>query len=451
MSVDGISVSAPRRRLASLARLRQSGHHLYAVLTSAAQVFAIRLLGAGLTYVSTIIVARALGSYEFGIYAYVSVVVMLLGIALSFGFNSSTLRFVPNYLARRRARRLSGFLKQSYGMALGVGCGGALLAAAIVWALRGIIEDHFVKPLLLGLLCVPVWTLLNQLEATARALGWMKTAYVPGYILRPLVLTGVVGAVVLFGGTADAITATLALCAACATAALAQGAVVYSGIREHLAVARPAFHTAYWVATSLGFLVIDALRITLDNIDVLMIGRLIDPHSVAIYFAVIRTGGLVALVSFSMIALSIPKFAEIHSIGTRDDLQRLVSSVTRLIFWPSCLVAGALAALGPFVLSLFGPEFRSGYPTMLVVLIGLVLRSSLGPVEYLLNMTGHHRDTISVYAVAAAANVALNLWLIPAYGIIGAAIATHASMIGATLCLHLLVRKRLRVSAFVSF
>jgi O-antigen/teichoic acid export membrane protein len=321
----------------------------------------------------------------------------------------------------------------------------------VVWASRGIIEDHFVKPLLVGLLCVPVWTLLNQLEATARALGWVNTAYVPGYILRPLVLTGIVGAVVLFGGTADAISAILALCAACATAALAQGAIVYSGIRQHLAVARPSFHTGYWVATSLGFLVIDALRITLDNIDVLMIGRLIDPHSVAIYFAVIRTGGLVALVSFSMIALSTPKFAEIHSTGTRDDLQRLVSSVSRLIFWPSCLVAAALAACGPFVLSLFGPEFRSGYPTMLVVLIGLVVRSSLGPVEYLLNMTGHHRDTIAVYAVAAAANVVLNLWLIPAYGIMGAAIATHASMIGATLCLLLLVRKRLRVSAFVAF
>jgi O-antigen/teichoic acid export membrane protein len=104
---------------------------------------------------------------------------------------------------------------------------------------------------------------------------------------------------------------------------------------------------------------------------------------------------------------------------------------------------------GPFVLKLFGPDFEAGYPTLLVVLAGLVLRSATGPVEYLLNMTGHHRDTVRVYGVCALGNIGLNLLLIPAYGIIGAALATYAAMLSANLWLYVLVRRRLGVNAFV--
>jgi O-antigen/teichoic acid export membrane protein len=431
------------------ARVLTSQHNLYVVLKSAVQVFAIRIVGAGLTYASMIFLARWLGAYDFGIYAYVFVIVTLLGLALSFGFNSSGLRFVPSYLARKKLRRLSGFLKQSYRIVLGLSLLGSLLSAGLVFAFRNIIEPYYFLPLLVGLLCVPIWTLLNQFEATARAFGWVHVAYIPGYILRPLLLLGFVGGLVLFGGTADAVGALWAMIGACAVAALAQGLLVYSGTRPYLAKVKPAFHTRHWFKISLSFLMIDGFRMVLDNTDVLMIGWLLDPHSVAVYFAAIRTGGLVAFVSFSMIALAVPKFAEIHSTGTRQELQKFVSDVIQLTFWPSLLTALALAVLGPLVLSLFGADFKMGYPTLLVVLTGLVLRSASGPVEFLLNMTGHHRDTMWVYALAALANIGLNILLIPALGILGAAIATYMAMLGGNLCLYLLVWKRLGVNAFV--
>jgi len=449
MSATETSLHSAASPLQRFARLRGSHQHIYAVLKSAVQVFTIRVVGAGLTYGSMIFLARWLGSYDFGIYAYVFVIVTLLGLAFSFGFNNSAVRFVSSYLARKKRRRLSGFLQQSYGIVLALSSLGALLSAGLLYVFRGSIEPHYFLPLLVGLLCVPVWTLLNQLEATARALGWVNVAYIPGYVLRPLLLMGFVGGAVLLGAVPDAVGALWAMLGACAVAALAQGMLVYSGIRQHLVGAKAAFHTRHWVTVSFSFLMIDGFRMLLDNTDVLMIGRLLDPHSVAVYFAVIRTGGLVAFVSFSIIALAVPKFAELHSTGTGRELQSLVSEVIQLIFWPSLLMAVALALLGPFALSLFGTDFESGYPTLLVVLTGLVLRSATIPVEYLLNMTGHHRDTMWVYAVAAVANIGLNLLLIPMYGILGAAIATYAAMLSGNFWLYLLVRKRLRVNAFV--
>lgn len=419
------------------------------VLTRASQVMAIRLAGAGLTYAAMVFLARWLGPHDFGVYAYVLVIVTLLGLAFSFGFNSSSLRFVPSYLARRRLRRLSGFIRRSHGIVLALSIAGALCCAGLVLVLRGRIEPYYVMPLLVGLLCVPIWTLLNQLEATARSFGWVNIAYIPGYILRPLLIMAGVGGVVWLRGSADAVGALWALTAACAVAVLVQGGLVLAGTRPHLATVKPAFHTSHWLAVSLNFLLIDGFRMLLDNTDVLLIGWLLDPHSVAIYFAAIRSGGLVAFVSFSMLAFAVPKFAEIHSTGTQQDLQKFVTEVIQMMFWPSLLVATGLAILGPYILSLFGADFVAGYPTMLVVLAGLVLRAATGPVEFLLNVTGHHRDTMRVYALAALASIGLNLILIPAFGIVGAAMATYIAMLGGNAYLYVLVKKRLGVSAFL--
>ena len=422
---------------------------LCAVLKSAVRVLAIRLLGAGLAYASMVLLARWLGSNDFGIYAYVVVIVTLLGLAFSFGFNSSSLRFISSYLAQNKLSRLSGFLRQSYKIVVLLSLVGALAGAGLVFALKGVIAPYYVAPLLVGLLCVPVWSLLNQLEATARAFGWVHTAYVPGFVLRPLLLMAFVGMLLLFGGSADAVSALWALIGACVVAALVQGLLIYSRVRDHLANSKPVLHTRHWLSVSLGFLTIDGFRMLLDNADILLIGWFLDPHSVAVYFAVIRTSGLIAFVSFSVIATAVPKFAEIHSTGTRDELQAFVTSVIRLMFWPSLVAAIAMACLGPFLLSLFGTDFQSGYPTMLVVLTGLVLRAATLPVEYLLNMTGHHRDTMRVYGYSALATIALNLVLIPAFGILGAAIGTYTAMLAGNVFLYRLVRKRLGISAFV--
>jgi O-antigen/teichoic acid export membrane protein len=429
--------------------LRLARHeNLLVVLKSATLVLLIRVAGAVLTYAAMIFLARWLGAFNFGVYAFVSVIVTLVGIALSAGFNSSALRFIPAYLARQKWRRLNGFLARSYGIILVISVLGALLGAGIVGALRSVIEPYYFVPLLVGLLSVPVWTLLNQGEVTARAFGWVHLAYVPGYIVRPILLIAFVGGLVLVTPP-DAVAALWGFFGACVVAAIGQGVVLHRRIRQRMATAGAHHHTQHWLTISLGFLVIDGFRMLLDNTDVLMIGRLLDPHDIAVYYAAIRTGGLVAFVSFSIIALAVPKFAEIHATGTRRDLQKFVSGVIHLTFWPSLLAAVGLASLGPFVMSLFGPDFEGGYPTMLVVLTGLVLRAATAPAEHLLNVTGYHRDTIRVYAVAALANIALNLLLIPRWGILGAAVSTYTAMLSGNAWLYLLVRRRLGVSAFV--
>jgi O-antigen/teichoic acid export membrane protein len=422
---------------------------LRAVLTGATQVMVIRMVGAALAYVTAIFMARWLGTFEFGIYAYVWVCALILSCALPLGYPSAALRFLPDYLARGKWRRLHGFLKESVLVSLGVSTLGAIAGAVLILVFKSSIESYYVVPLLVGLICIPATALLNQMETTARAFGWLQTAFVPGYILRPLLPMAMVYALVKLGFEPTAVEALWALVAACLLASLVQGVLVFRGVSAAVPAAKPVHHSRHWSVISLSFVTIDGFRQILENCDVLMIGRLLDPTSVAAYYAAIRTGGLIAFIYFAVVALAVPTFAKIHISGTPEDMQRFISGVIQLMFWPSALAALALACLGPYILSLFGMDFGEGYPPLIVALAGLLIRASTGPVEYMLNMTGHHRDTMLVYGIAAAACIVLNLVLIPIFGILGAALSAYGAIAGASIALSLLVRRRLGITAFI--
>src|SRR6478736_9897786 len=84
-----------------IARLRAklSGGSSEASLTRrlAGTIFIIRVISAGLAYFSQILLARWMGSGDYGIYVYVWTWVLLLGSMLDFGIAASAQKIIPEY------------------------------------------------------------------------------------------------------------------------------------------------------------------------------------------------------------------------------------------------------------------------------------------------------------------------------------------------------------------
>jgi O-antigen/teichoic acid export membrane protein len=68
-------------------------------------------------------------------------------------------------------------------------------------------------------------------------------------------------------------------------------------------------------------------------------------------------------------------------------------------------------------------------------------------VGLLLNMSGHEKDTVVGSGIAVVVNLVLNLALIPAWGMTGAAAATTLSLVTWNLILIGRVRHRLGISS----
>ena len=79
----------------------------------AGTAFLIRVFGAGVMYFSHILLARWMGSFEFGVYVYVWTWLVLVGGLAPFGIAYSAQRFMPEYGAAKDLDRLRGFLAGS--------------------------------------------------------------------------------------------------------------------------------------------------------------------------------------------------------------------------------------------------------------------------------------------------------------------------------------------------
>lgn len=104
---------------------------------------------------------------------------------------------------------------------------------------------------------------------------------------------------------------------------------------------------------------------------------------------------------------------------------------------------------GKYFLWLFGEEFMAGSTILWILIAGIVIRSSVGPAESLLVMTGNQNSCAGIYVFALFINVTLNLTLIPIFGIAGAAIATTLSLCFESAALYSIVRRKLGIHAFI--
>src|SRR3954452_21579889 len=79
----------------------------------AGTIFIIRVVSAGLAYLSQILLARWMGGSYYGVYVYVWTWVLLLGSMMDFGISASAQKLIPEYRARGDRDLLRGFLAGS--------------------------------------------------------------------------------------------------------------------------------------------------------------------------------------------------------------------------------------------------------------------------------------------------------------------------------------------------
>ena len=77
---------------------------------AALSAFAIRIMSAAIAYLSQVVLARWMGSFEYGAFVFVWVWVLILGGVSSLGLNIAMMRFVPDYRAKGDFDALRGLL-----------------------------------------------------------------------------------------------------------------------------------------------------------------------------------------------------------------------------------------------------------------------------------------------------------------------------------------------------
>ena len=407
--------------------------------------FAIHGVGALLTYITQIFLARWLGAGDYGVYALVHSWALLIALVVGLGLPPAALRFLPEYAAKGAGSDFRRFLRfaRLSNFAL------ALLCALAIQGLLGLgfLSAHGAG-WRVGAWLIPSLVLLNLHMQVGRATGSIGAALSPQFIFKPILVLGgvwVAGRFIddLSGGDALAI-----LGLSLAALALAQFAFVQRRLPslpdESAGGAPPA-----WLGVAFPLLLFDLFSYLLATSDVLMVGAFMDDAAVGIYNAASKTASAASFAFYAVNAVGTPAISDRYSRGDRAGLEGLIRKTGHGIFWPALVIAGGLAAVGPRLLRLFGQEFAAAYDELLILLVAYVLSASMGLASQILNMTGRQARGALIFGCAALLNLALNFVLIPRFGTRGAAIATGSSMLFWNVLLWVAIRRELGLSPFV--
>jgi O-antigen/teichoic acid export membrane protein len=409
----------------------------------AGTIFVIRVISAGLAYLSQILLARWMGGSDYGVYVYVWTWLLLLGSMMDFGISASAQKIIPEYRTRGEHALLRGFLSGSRWMTFAVSALVSLLLAGVVKWLSRSIDASEIVPLYIGCATLPAFVVANTQDGIARSHDWMRLGLMPQFIVRQSLIIGFTAGAFALGFHLGAIAAMTASAAAVWIAMIGQMVVLNRRLGSHIAPGAKAYDFHGWLSISLPILLVEGFYLLLSYTDVLVLQQYRSSEEVGVYFAVVKTLALVSFIHYAMSATTAHRFAEYHAQGDKPRLSAYVAHAIKWTFWPSLAATILLLAFGKPLLWLFGPQFVVGYDIMFIAAIGLVVRSAIGPVERLLNMLGHQHICALAYALAFVMNVVLCIALVPRFGGHGAAAATSISLVFETVLLFWIVRRRL--------
>ena len=409
----------------------------------AGTIFVIRVVSAVVAYLSQILLARWMGSSDYGVYVYVWTWVLLLGSMMDFGISASAQKLIPEYRTAGAHALLRGFLSGSRWLTFAVSSVVSLLLAGLVKLLSPSIGPDTIVPLYIGCLTLPAFVVANTQDGIARSHDWMRLGLMPQFIVRQALIIGFTAGAVVLGFHLGATAAMLASAAAVWIAMVGQMLVLNRRLAAHVEPGDKAYDIGGWLAVSLPILLVESFYLLLSYTDVLVLQQFRSSDEVGVYFAVVKTLALVSFIHYAMSARRAHRFAEYNALGDKSRLSAYVAHAIQWTFWPSLAATILLLAFGRPLLWLFGPQFVVGYDIMFLAAIGLVVRAAIGPVERLLNMLGHQRICALAYALAFAMNLVLCLALVPRFGGHGAAIAMSTSLSFETVLLFWIVRRRL--------
>lgn len=440
-------LSAARTGLSALKTWLADGSDHTRAQRNAGAAFLIRLASAAIAYFSQALLARWMGSFEFGVYIYVWTWVLVIGGVASVGLETAAQRLIPEYGSESKAK-LRGFLSGSRWLAMGVATLIALAGVLGILLFEPWLNHYEVVPLYLACICVPLFAVTSVQDGIARSYNWVNLGLVPPFIIRPVLIIVVMIAAHLADFNSDASTAMTAAIVATWATAIIQLIVLNRRLARDVGAGPKSYDAAAWMRTSAPMLTVACFYLILSYADVLVLQYFRTPEEVAYYYAASKTLALVAFANYSVSAVTGHKFAEYHVAGDTTQLQSFFTQAIRWTFWPSLAATILILAAGKPLLWLFGPKFVDGYPLMFILCLGLLARSAIGPAERLLNMLNEQRTCALVYAATAAVSLSLCLTLIPSFGVYGAAGATALALIFESVLMILALKRRLGFHVF---
>ncbi len=370
------------------------------------------------------ILGRLYGAEGIGLYLLAYATLDTLNKLAIMGLDQTVLTRV----ARRDAEADTDGMYKTIGQALFLSLAAALLVATgLVLFAPWLAHTFFDKPELVMALRVmawalPFWAISAALLFATRALRVMHYEVIAKGTVEPLMILGLaLGFYALGWGTSGLWVAVLV------SAMAGAGTSVYAFSRKFSLLR---LWSGLWATSGRWSLYRFALQIgsvevaneLLKRIDMFLVGRYLTADILGIYGIAQELAAATKKIRQAFNPIFVPVISAAHQKRDRTAILHQYANVTRWILILNACILGAIILAGEPLMRLFGSEFGPGAPVAVILTLALTIHGVLGVSELFFLIDKPWINLVNTIG-ALLANIGLNLWLIPRYGMLGAAFA----------------------------
>jgi O-antigen/teichoic acid export membrane protein len=375
----------------------------------------------------TLFVTRVAGPGVFGLFTLALAVVDIVGRLALFGMDKSVLKFVPESRERGEEGRYQTVAASLW---IGIGLGTATTLAVVVlapWiAGRWLGEPALALPLRVVALSVLPTTLASLLLAATKALKIMSyDAFVTG-MLMPLALL-LLSVPIVWAGD-DLMVLVLAWTGSCVAALVVSAWFFRRHFSLRRALGRPggeALRRMAAFSTPLGLH--DFVQFFGMKLELFILAAFVTPVDLGVYALASELANVVRKFRQVFDSILIPLMSEAHDLRDTARLEAHMARVVRWVLVLGVLWLGALALFPRSILGVFGPGFAAGAAVAVMLTSAQLLNAATGLLDTAMLVSGRPRINLQNMSLVLVVQTGLNLWLIPNWGLIGAACAALAA------------------------
>jgi O-antigen/teichoic acid export membrane protein len=384
-----------------------------------------------------IVVARGLGASGAGVFFTAVAVFTIAAVTAQFGATTGLIRSI----ARFRALEQLDSIRPTLGAALlpvaftGVVTGATLfvfaddISAAILDGDAAKTAEQYLRVFAPFL---PLAVISSAVLGATRGFGTMLPLVAIEHIGKGLLRPLLAGAVFVAGLGSVALALAWALPHALGLAAAVVALILVMGRaarpRKRTYVPNAALTSEFWRFTvprgAAGI-----LQVTLAWLDTILVAALASPHEAGIYKAAVSYINQGSFANQAIVFVVGPLLSGLLAQHLHERAQSVYHTAT---WWLSALswpIYFTFAVFAPLFMSVFGPEFVAGAKVLVILALPMLVAMAAGPVNVVLVMAGKSSWNLFNVAIALLTNIALNVVLIPPFGITGAAIAWAATIL----------------------
>jgi O-antigen/teichoic acid export membrane protein len=397
------------------------------LVTTSSLLSLARVAGALAGFITQIVLARTLHASALGVFYSATSLAAVVGLIAAHGYPAIAPRFLSRYRKQGKTELIAAFVARArkdatvYVTIATL----AVLAFGLLWPALSL-EARLAT--IAAALSIPANAALRLNGSLAAAIRRFALAYLPDTCFRPFVLLG--GIVLLIGAgvtlTAPNVTALLTL--VFIGLALVQYLLLRKDIPHGAALAAgaqdaPPRLVKIWRREATPLILVALFTFFFADVDILLVTPLMSSADTAIVGLCLKLALLVGFAVQVAHQVVVPDLADAHA---RKEHGAIRDVVLKALGFPLAVTVAALiivALWGETILALFGPEFTGAKIPLLILLGCQLARAVFGPNVPLLTVIGAQRQNAAL-AVAALVVLGLaNVVLVPAYGVLGAALA----------------------------